>query len=249
MPVRLRTLGPNLIVAGYWFSEKEDEPEKFDWPWLHEPLRNNNLCANCSCLNFTWLFTHGLSGHTIDIDDRSTKLSDGICLGVYKDILKRSRCQFCKLVVHALEYAADVEMLNQYDDWPEQEVWINNHFFDARGMVVMVPAEHAYKCIARLGIRLKSATEDNLIFLHGGRRVMIQEIRSDFSSAAGMRLSRDSEALVQTIKNWTRFCQLRSPRHTPLQTYNGSIRLVDTYNQCITGPIAMTSIDHYVALR
>ena len=70
---------------------------------------------------------HALTAYEVGEDGLVAKLSDGICLGLCGHISHRSGCGFCQLAVHAFEHGADIEMLNYYDNWHEQEVWINNH--------------------------------------------------------------------------------------------------------------------------
>lgn len=250
MPVEIRTLAPTLTAAGYRFPLETTEASEDGLPWLRTSSDIGKLCTNCSRLNFPWLFTQALSGHTVTTGSQMALLSDGICLGLHKDISSRSRCEFCQLIIHALEYGADIEMLNQYNDWSHKEVWINNHFFDTRGSVVMVPVADGIERVARLGIWLKSGAEEDVVFKHGGRQVMIQQVsatRGSQTSVAGRALSSSSADLVQTIRNWIYPCSLQSGAETAARPHVAtSIRLIDTRNGCVIGPV---SGRRYVALR
>lgn len=250
MPVEIRTLAPTFTAAGYRFPVVRDNATYENWPWLRSSSNVKNLCENCSRLDFHWLFTQALSGYTVTDGALSARLSDGICLGLHKDISNRSNCQFCQLIVHALEYGADIEMLNQYDVWSQREVWINNHFYDAQGSVTMVPVADGVERVARLGIRFKSETEDNLIFKHGGRQVTIQqiiEIENSPVPLSGRALSRSSAELAQLIKGWKQLCSLQGhAAHGARRDTSASLRLIDTQDQCIVGPV---SDRRYVALR
>lgn len=158
IPVQIRTLDPHFTAAGYRFASEKQNVAEEDWPWLRLPSKSNNLCKNCSRINFHWLFTEALSGYPVTVGTLSAKLSDGICLGLYKDVSSRSHCDFCQLIVHALEYGADIELLNQYDDWPQKEIWVNNHFYDAKESVVMVPVADGLKRIPRIGNQAQMTT-------------------------------------------------------------------------------------------
>lgn len=250
MPIEIRTLAPTFTAAGYRFHSAANKAPIESWPWLRLPSNTNNLCENCSRLNFRWLFTHALSACAVNVDAQTATLSDGICLGLHKDIKNRSHCDICKLIIHALEYGADIEMVNQYEDWSQQEVWINNHFFDARGSVVMVPVADGVERVTRLGIRLKSNVEDNLIFKHGGRQVMMQRIlehKGSLAPAAGRALCNSSSELVQMIKNWTHPCaQNRDATVDARRDAAATVRLIDTKDRCIVRPV---SHRRYVVLR
>lgn len=248
MPIEIRTLAP-FTAAGYRFRSAADTVPIESWPWLRLSSNTTNLCENCSRLNFRWLFAHALSGFAVNIDAQTT-LSDGICLGLHKDINDRSHCDICKLIIHALEYGADIEMVNQYEDWSQQEVWINNHFFDARGSVVMVPVADDVERVARLGIRLKSNVEDNLIFKHGGRQVMMQRIlehKVSSAPAAGRALCNSPSDLVEMIKEWIHPCtQNREAIVKARRDSAATVRLIDTKDRCVVGPL---SYKRYVVLR
>ena len=250
MPVQIRTLDSPLTAAGYRFPSKRHNAAEEDWPWLRLPFKPSNLCENCSRLNFQWLFTEALSGHVVTVGTLSAKLSDGICLGLHKDISSRADCDFCQLVVHALEYGADIEMLNQYNDWPQKEIWINNHFYDAQDNVVMIPVADRVKRVARLGIRFASDAEDNVLFVHGGRHVMIQQISAsihDSIATSGRALSENYVDLIERIRTWIEPCLDQRSAVTVNEDSRGTfLRLIDTQDQCIVGPL---SNKRYVALR
>lgn len=249
MPVSIRTLSPTISAASYRFPVDKEKVVEEDWPWLHAPSSASDLCENCSRLSFPWLFTQALSAYTVIDGALTAKLSDGICLGLYKDISRRLNCSFCQLLVHALKEGADIEMLNQYDEWPQREVWINNHFLGKDGFVV-VPKADTDERIARLGVRFRSDDEDNLIVSFEGRTVMIQEIVEAPDIPArdlGRALDTNTEGLVQTIKDWLQPCLAHeAPAIAPKREDITSIRLIDTQKHCIVGPLRN---ERYVALR
>jgi hypothetical protein len=249
MPVSIRTLSSIASAAGYQFPVDKDKIEEEDWPWLHAPSRAGDLCGKCSRLNFPWLFAQALSAYVVIDGALTAKLSDGICLGLYEDISRQSSCSFCQLLVHALKQGADITMLNQYDNWPQQEVWINNYFLGKRGFA-MIPEADTDEQIARLGVRFSSGDEDDLIVNFGGRTVMIQEILEAPGISArgfGRALDTNIEGLVQTIKNWLQPCLAHETPAIAAKRENiASIRLIDTQDYCIVGPLHSK---RYVALR
>lgn len=248
MPISVRTLAPTISSASYHFPANGNKAGEENWPWIQAPSNTGDLCENCSQLNFPWLFHNALSAYTVTNGAVTTKLSDGICLGLYGTISSRSSCIFCQLLVFTLQQSADVEMVLQYDDWPQKELWINNHFLGKDGYA-MVRDVDTDERIARLGLRFKSDDEHNSIVNFGGRTCMIQQIFKAPSAPTrnmGRALDTDVAGLVQTIKDWVHPCLVHEIQAAAKHEDSASIRLVDTYNNCIVGPLRR---QRYVALR
>jgi hypothetical protein len=248
MPISIRTLAPTIATASYRFAADHEVVEE-DFPWIHARTDDGRLCGNCSRLNFPWLFKHPLSAHKVSDGARTAQLSDGICLGLYADISSRSTCNFCQLLVHALEEGADIELMNQYDAWPQQEVWINNHFLSETGFV-MIPESETDEVIARLGVRLKADDEEDVIISFKGRTTMIQEIvepSRNPANGAGRAVDTNVEDLVETIGGWLKPCLTQqAPPAAMSKRGESAIRLIDTEKYCIVGPFCK---QRYVALR
>jgi hypothetical protein len=254
MPISIRRPGSELSVAGYRFPQTQDKHVVEDCPWLREPGSNTQLCNVCSQLNFAWLFRESLAGYTVSDDATTSSLSDGIYLGLYVDVSRRT-CVFCQLLVYAIEEGADVNMMNEYDDWPCQKIWLRNHSLSASGRVVNFQ-DREIEHVVRLDVRLKADTEDNVMFSSwgpGARTVTIQKIRPDLVNAAvqlyeGRAVDQDTATLVQTIRKWIYPCSddCESAAKALSRPESTSIRLIDTMNLCIVGPVRDK---RYVTLR
>jgi hypothetical protein len=251
MPISIRKTGQTFSAAGYRFPQAQEKDVVEDWPWLRRPGSDTQLCDVCSQLNFTWLFQESLAGCTVTDAGITSQLSDGIYLGLHADVSRR-KCPFCQLLVYALEEGADIDMMNEYDEWPCQELWLRNHSLSTSGRVINfqnLKNEH----IVRLDVRLKPAGEDNVMFSSwgpGARTVMIQKIRTDPISGPmqiheGRVVDQDTDTLMQTIRQWIHPC-LDSTVRGLSSPETASIRLIDTMDACIVGPMRDK---RYVALR
>lgn len=181
-------------------------------------------------------------------------MSDGIYLGLHAEVSARSTCAFCRLIIYALEEGADIGMINEYDDWPAQEVWLRNHALSQSGKVVnFVDKEDEH--VVRLDIWLSKKREENIMFSSGGpegRTVTIQEVQvnplsSEVQSYEGRAVDNDTKGLVETIQRWTRPCLEGEAASTDAHSRSSArVRLIDTVHECIVGP---THHERYVALR
>lgn len=251
MPIAIRTLArrPTINAASYRFPNQQiyDEHIK-EWPWLRMPSNVDRLCNICSRLDFAWLFSQSLFGCTVSDGESSAQMSDGICLGLYTEILHRTSCEFCQLLVYALEEGADIEMLNDRKNWPRKEIWILNYFL-GQSTWGLSPATDNGSQVVRLGVRLKAEDEQNVIVSFNRRTVMIQQIRDDKDQLAnsGRIVDMDPEGLVQTVRQWLSRCHddgnLADEAAKQADT---KVRLIDTSEACIVGPF---SNERYVALR
>jgi hypothetical protein len=256
MPISIRKLGPTFSAASYRFPSAQIQSAVEDWPWLRAPDSHSQLCAICTQLNFSWLFRESLAGFTVSDGTISSQLSDGICIGLYADILRRSDCSFCQLLVYSLEEGADIDMMNDHDEWPQQEIWLQNHALFGSGTKVVDFASRKDEHVVRLDVRLKANNEENIMFSSGGpggRTVTIQMIRRDpvsslVQSFEGRAVDQATAELVQTIQQWIHLCLdiHESTATHPTNHDRASIRLIDTTNACIVGP---KRHERYVALR
>jgi hypothetical protein len=249
MPVSIRTLAPSISVASYRFPIDECIATENKWPWLQAPPGTGDLCQTCSRLNFPWLFDHALSAYEVRDNGLVAKLSDGICLGLYGDISRRLNCNFCQLVVHAFEQGADIQMLNHYDEWPEQEVWMNNYFPSKHGFA-LVPVADIDGHITQLGLRFGSGNDDNTFVGLGLRTITIHrvfETPDTRTRGQGRAIDTNIECMMRTIKDWVRPCSAHEASTTVMKRENVTrVRLIDTRNHCIVGPLRN---ERYVALR
>jgi hypothetical protein len=251
MPISIRKTGQTFSAAGYRFPQAQENHVTEDWPWLRRPGSDTQLCDVCSQLNFAWLFQESLAGCTVTDDGTTSQLSDGIYLGLHAEVSRRT-CPFCQLLVYALEEGADIDMMNEYDEWPYQELWLRNHSLSASGRVINFQNQKN-EHIVRLDVRLKPTGEDNVMFSSwgpGARTVTIQKIRTDPISGPiqlheGRAVDQDTTALVQTIRQWISPC-LNSTAKSLIPPDSASIRLIDTMDACIVGPMRNK---RYVALR
>jgi hypothetical protein len=249
MPVSIRKLAPSILVASYRFPIDEYIATENKWPWLQAPPGTGDLCQTCSRLNFLWLFDHALSAYEVRDNGLVAKLSDGICLGLYGDISRRLNCNFCQLVVHAFEQGADIQMLNYYDEWPEQEVWMNNYFPSKHGFA-LVPVADIDGNITQLGLRFGSVNDDNTFVGLGLRTITIHrvfETPDTRTRGQGRAIDTNIECMMRTIKDWVRPCSAHEASTTVMKRENVTrVRLIDTRNHCIVGPLRN---ERYVALR
>jgi hypothetical protein len=253
MPISIRTLSEIFSAASYRFPRAHANSVVQDWPWLRVPSGNTKLCDICSQLNFQWLFQESLAGFKVSDGVSEAQLTDGICLGLYGDVAQRSNCTFCQLLVHTLEVGAHIGMLNYYDDWPQREIWLQNHALTESGQTISFEAwkeDH----VVRLDVRLKAEDDEkNVIFSTGGRTVMIQQIRDSpgqelAHAPRGRAVDQNTEGLVDTIQRWIRPCSDNYVAPSIQSEPKGlaSIRLIDTANACIVRPLQR---ERYVALR
>lgn len=254
MPIAIRTLHPNFSfsAASYRFPAAQDKSVVEDWPWLRLPAPNTSLCDTCSRLNFHWLFRESLAGFEVPYDMGKAQLSDGLCLGLYADVACRSDCLFCQLLVYSLEEGGNIDMLNDYENWAHQEIWLRNHALTESGRMANFEALNN-NLVVRLDIRLKADAEENVLFSSGVRTLTIQEIRESreqclVQGRSGRALDRTTEGLVQTVQRWLRPCvnDNDSTALPPQHAESASIRLIDTTNACIVGHMRH---ERYVALR
>jgi hypothetical protein len=252
MPISIRELGPSFSAANYRFPPVQADFTTEFWPWLRAPDSNTPLCATCAQLNFRWLFRESLADLVVSDGLSTSQLSDGICIGLYADVLNRSGCSFCQLLVYSLEEGADIDMMNEHDDWPQQEIWLRNHALSESGKVVRFESQKD-EHVVRLDVRLKANKEENIMFSSGGpggRTVTIQQIRRDPTSSLlqlyeGRAVDQNATELVGTIQQWISPC-LKEAATDPQHHDSASIRLIDTANACIVGP---KRHERYVALR
>jgi hypothetical protein len=254
MPISIRKLGSTFSAASYRFrnAQSKDTPE--EWPWLLARGSHAGLCATCSQLNFRWLFGESLAGCTVSDGTSTSLMSDGICLGLHSDVSSRSNCTFCQLIIYALEEGADIDMMNSFDEWPSQEIWLRNHAVSQSGKVVNF-ADLTGEYIVRLDLRLDKNRDDNVIFSSGGfggRTIAIQEIHacpltSQAQSREGRAVDSDTKGLVRTIQRWIKPCLEDEAVSTGIRSRSDAdVRLIDTMNECIVGPLRH---ERYVALR
>jgi hypothetical protein len=255
MPILIRKLGPTFSAASYRFSSAEIQYAVEDWPWLRIPTSHSQLCAICAQLNFPWLFRESLAGLEVSDGISTSQLSDGICIGLYANVLRHSNCPFCQLLIYSLEEGADIDMMNDHDEWPQQEIWLRNHALFGSGKVVDFVSRKDER-VVRLDVRLKANNEENVMFSSGGpggRTVTIQLIQQDpvssgIQSFEGRAVDQVTAELVQTIQQWISPClDICKPAATQPQNHDSaSIRLIDTTNACIVG---LQRHKRYVALR
>jgi hypothetical protein len=252
MPISIRKLGPTFTAANYWFLPYRNYSAVEDWPWLRTPDVNTQLCSICAQLNFRWLFKESLAGSIVTDGASTSQLSDGICLGLYADASRRLDCQFCQLLIYSFEEGADIDMLNDRDDWPKQEIWLRNHSVSGSGKVVDFESQKD-EHVVRLDVRLKANDEEGVMFSSGGRTVTIQVIQEDPSTFLvqlfeGRAVDQSTTNLVHTIQRWIAPClnDCRSAISDSQRHDSANIRLVDTTNACIVGP---KRDEKYVVLR
>jgi hypothetical protein len=206
MPISIRKLGPTFTAANYRFSPNHNHSAVEDWPWLRTPDINTQLCFICAQLNFQWLFEESLPGSVVPDGASTSRLSDGICVGLYADILRRLDSPFCQLLVYSFEQGADIDVLNDRDDWPKQEIWLRNRSISGSGKVIDFESQKD-EHVVRLDVRLKVNDEEDVMFSSGGRTVTIQVIRKDLFSSfiqifEGRAMDQDTPHLLQTIERW-----------------------------------------------
>jgi hypothetical protein len=242
MPISIRKLGPTFSAASYRFLPDQTKSIVEDWPWLRAPDANTRLCSICAQLNFRWLFRESLAGSVVSDGVSTSHLSDGICIGLYADLSCRSDCSFCQLIIYALEEGADIDMLNDRDDWPRQEIWLRNHSLSGSGRVVDFESQKD-EHVVRLDVRLKASDEEDIMFSSGGRTVMIQAIQEEPVSTSvqlfeGRAVDQNTSELVRTIQRWISPClnDCKPGATDQRRKDSASIRLIDTTNECIVGP-------------
>jgi hypothetical protein len=254
MPISIRKLGSTFSAASYRFPDAQSKDTPEEWPWLLARASHIDLCATCSQLNFRWLFRESLAGYTVSDGTSSSLMSDGICLGLHSELSSRSNCEFCQLIIYALEEGADIDMMNSFDEWPSQEIWLRNHAVSQSGKVVNF-ADLTGEYIIRLDLRLDGNRDDNVIFSSGGFggcTIAIQEIHdcpltSQAQSREGRAVDIDTKGLVETIRRWIEPCFDGEVAFAKVHNQSDAeIRLIDTRNECIVGPMRH---ERYVALR
>jgi hypothetical protein len=252
MPISIRSPAPHVFAASYHFPSEDENSEVNRWPWLQPSDPNAaGLCDTCSRLNFSWLLSKSLYEVEVSDDSGTSRLSDGICLGSYAIISSRTSCQFCQLLVHALENGADIEMLNEYDAWPDRELYIMNYLFSKSGLALS-PDSKKGEYAVRLGVLLKAVDYD-AIMNFGSRTVMIQQIHDSVNQPplyVGRPLALEPAGLVETIRQWGDPC-LSIQTDTPLLSRRidrTPIRLIDVDNSCITAPLPTGERHNYIAL-
>ncbi|KAF2472799.1 HET-domain-containing protein [Lindgomyces ingoldianus] len=254
MPIRIRTPAPGVFAASYHYPTGKGEFDSETFPWLNPSDSSSpRLCHICSRLNFSWLYSQSLYEYNASDGSATSPLSDGIRLGLFADIAGRLFCSFCQLIVHAMKNVADIDMLNEFDEWHSRDIYIMNYAYSKSGLAISPESKKAgskeTEYAMRLGVWLKHIKDDETIMHFGRRSVMIQRVCDDSAKPimyGGLPLALDTPSQIQTINRWIRPC-LEDTRPTALTSRHDmkALRLIDTQKSCIVGPFQG---ERYVAL-
>ncbi|KAF2243932.1 HET-domain-containing protein [Trematosphaeria pertusa] len=251
MPVVIRSHQiRDVFTASYHFPE--DEPDTNDYPWLQEVSGNDgSLCHTCARLHFSWLFKNSVFDYNVSDGSLTSRLVDGICLGPFVNVFNRRSCSFCQLLAHSLTYWAEYDMIFDSEGGENRNIYLVNMVSTKRGTKLSRGPEDEESAM-RLGVSLKQLNAEGINMGFGNSTAATANIqRLDAGRTwpyGGLPSAKDPSELIQRIKQWITPClnDLQSLQHSAKNPEAcASIRLIDTENACIIGPLRR---ENYVAL-